>query len=435
MESSGRKEGRMARRVFACIMVVGFVSSFLTACWLFPPDAGGEVVRSSKPRDENPQVAETELAELVEGNNEFALDLFRVLRTEEGNLFFSPYSISVALATAYAGARGSTATEMADALCFTLAQGRLHNAFNALALNLARRAQESKGEFRLTVANSLWGQKGHLFLLDFLDVLSVNYGAGIRMVDFARDPEACRRAINNWVSNETNGKVKDLIAPGALSPSTRLVLANAIYLKALWPVPFDTELTVARPFHLLDGSVVTVPTMEKWLSTLYARGDGYEAVVLPLRGGCSMMAVVPDASRYGEFEAMLDATVLGTIRASSDLRRVHLFLPKFDYSSEFKLRSALSALGMAGACSSGADFSGMDGTRNFWISEVVHRSFVAVDELGIEAAGATAVILATSPPPPPPVELRIDRPFLFVIQDNLTGTILFVGRVLDPKAG
>ena len=422
----------MTRRVIGCLVATGLLAVALTACWPFPPDVGEEIVRSSKPREENPQVTEGELAELVQGNTEFALDLFRVLRGAEGNLFFSPYSISLALAMAYAGARGSTAIEMAETLHFTLDQERLHAAFNALALNLAQRGEESEGEFRLNVANSLWGQKGHPFLLDFLDVLSENYGAGVHLVDFMKNPEACRRAINNWVSNETNGKIKDLIPPGAISSNTRLVLANAIYLKALWPVPFRKELTVERPFYLLDGGKVTVPTMETWLTTDYIQGDGYQAASLPLKGGCSMLVLVPDVSRYSEFEDSLDGTMLGTIRASRERRLVHLFLPKFDYSSEFKLGGALSTLGMGAAFGPDADFSGMDGTRDLWISEVAHKSFVAVDELGIEAAGATAAILVVSPPPPPPAELRIDRPFIFLIQDDLTGTILFVGRVLNP---
>jgi len=390
-------------------------------------------VRSSKPRDENPQVSESELAQLVQGNTEFALDLFRVLREEDGNLFFSPYSVSVALAMAYAGARDATAIEMAETLRFTLDPRRLHPAFNSLALNLARRAEESDGEFRLTVANSFWGQRGHPFLPYFLEVLSVNYGAGIRLVNFAKSPDASRRAINNWVSEETNGKIRDLIPPGAISDLTRLVLANAIYLKALWPEPFREELTVERPFHLLDGGERRVPTMKTLLTTYYIQGDGYQAARLPLTGGCSMLVIVPDVARYREFEASLDAKLLETIRDSLELRRVRLFLPKFEYRSRFSLAEALSTLGMGEAFGPGADFSGMDGTRDLFIGAVAHQSFVAVDELGIEAAGATAVIVVPGLPPPlPPAELRIDRPFIFLIQDHLTGAILFVGRVLDP---
>lgn len=425
----------MARRVVACFMMVGFVVALLTGCWLFPPDAGGEVVRSNKPRDENPQVAETELAQLVEGNNEFALDLLRVLRTEEGNLFFSPYSISLALAMAYAGARGPTATEMAESLHFSLGQDRLHAAFNALSLNLARRAAESAGEFKLTVANSFWGQRGHPFLADFLDVLSVNYGVGMHLVDFAKTPEACRRAINDWVSKETSGKIKDLLAPGAVSSLTRLVLANAIYLKALWPVPFREELTVERPFYLLDGREVRVPTMETRLITGYMEGDGYRGATLPLRGHCSMVVLVPDASRYEEFERSLDARTLNRILTSGELRSVHLFLPKFGYSSEFTIGDVLSALGLGSAFGSAADFSGIDGTRDLWISDVVHKACVGVDELGVEAAGATAIPWATSPPPPPPAELRVDRPFIYILRDSRTGTMLFLGRVVNPKEG
>lgn len=425
----------MARRVVACFMTVGFAVALLTGCWLFPPDAGGEVVRSNKPRDENPQVAESELAQLVEGNNEFALDLFRVLQTEEGNLFFSPYSISMALAMAYAGARGSTATEIAETLHLSLSQDRLHAAFNDLSLKLARRAAESQGEFKLTVANSFWGQKGHPFLTDFLDVLSVNYGVGMHLVDFAKTPEACRRAINDWVSEETSGKIKDLLAPGMVSSLTRLVLANAIYLKALWPVPFPKELTTERPFYLLDGREVRVPTMETWLITNYMEGDGYRGASLPLTGYCSMVVFVPDATRYEEFERSLDARALQRLLKSGEMRSVHLFLPKFEYSSEFAMGRVLSALGMGSAFSSAADFSGIDGTRDLWISDVVHKACVGVDELGVEAAGATATVWATSPPPPPPAELRVDRPFIFILRDWRTGTILFLGRVVNPTEG
>jgi len=411
------------------------VVASLTGCWLFPADAGGEVGRSNKPRDENPQVAESELVQLVEGNSEFALDLFRVLRTEKGNLFFSPYSISMALAMAYAGARGSTATEIAETLHFSLSQDRLHAALNSVSLNLARRAAESQGEFKLTVANSFWGQKGHPFLPDFLDVLAVNYGAGMHSVDFAKAPEACRRAINDWVNEETNGKIKDLLAPGAVSSLTRLVLANAIYLKALWPVPFPKELTAERPFYLLDGREVRVPTMETRLITGYMEGDGYRGATLPLRGDCSMVVLVPAASRYEEFERSLDARTLNRILTSGEPRSVHLFLPKFGYSSEFKMRDVLSALGMGSAFGSAADFSGIDGTRDLWISDVVHKACVGVDELGVEAAGATAILLVGSPPPPPPAELRVDRPFIFILRDSRTGTILFLGRVVNPKEG
>jgi len=425
------------RRLTACLTVLGLVAIGLMGCWPFPSDEGVDIVRSNRPREENPQVAKTELAQLVQGNREFAFDLFRELREEEGNLFFSPYSISVALAMAYAGARGATAEAMKETMHFTLEQERLHPAFNALALGLLRRADESDGEFRLTVANSSWGQRGHPFLADFLDVLSENYGAGVHLVDFAKNPEACRRAINNWVSEETNGKIREIIPPREISPVTRLVLANAIYLKALWPEPFDTELTVDRPFRLLDGREVMVPTMKGGALAPYARGEDYEAVWLrlSLASRCAVVIIVPDLGAYERVEARLDAEWVETLRASRKEHAVHLFLPKFSYGSRFQLADALSSLGLASAFISEADFSGMDGTRDLFISGVVHESFVAVDEFGIEAAGATAEVLAVSPPPahPPLVELMIDRPFIFLIEDY-TGTILFMGRVLNPQS-
>ncbi len=424
----------MKRRMGLAAVLLGLLAVVLTGCWLFREPAEVEHLRSDLPREKNPQVDSDELRQLVEGNREFALDLYQVLRKEEGNLFYSPYSISSALAMTYAGARGTTERELADTLHFDLEQGRLHAAFNYLYLDLNRRPEEhfAEGEFELTVANSLWGQQGYPFEDEFLDVLAENYGAGVRAVDFMSDPDACRRAINEWVSNETNGRIDNLIAPGALSCQTRLVLANTIFLKALWPVPFEEELTVERPFKLLDGGEVMVPTMEKTLIADYAEGNGYQAIRLPVKGACSVFVIVPEESEFREFEKTLDAGVLRTISDSLEWHEVDLFMPKFSYSSRFELREALSSLGAAGAFSPGADFSGITTAEDLWLDDVVHESFVGVDEYGIVAGGATATLLVGSPPPPPPAELRIDRPFIFFIQDDVSGTILFMGRVTNP---
>ncbi|MBM3175326.1 MAG: serpin family protein, partial [Chloroflexi bacterium] len=221
------------------------------------PTQAGEVVQSEKQRITSPNVNQADQAALVDGNNAFALDTYQVIRKAEGNLFFSPYSISLALAMTYAGARGTTAQQMANTLHFTLPQEQLHPAFNSLDTELSQRGQGAKGKdekgFRLNIVNAIWGQKGYKFLPEFLDTLAQNYGAGLRTLDFKQASEASRITINDWVSQQTEGRIKDLIPKGAIDPLTRLVLTNAIYFNAAWQFPFKKESTKDGAFHLLDG--------------------------------------------------------------------------------------------------------------------------------------------------------------------------------------
>lgn len=401
-----------------------------------------KISQSTKPRDTSPHVDQADLKELVAGNSRFAFDLYQALRPEKDNLFYSPYSISVALAMTYAGARGETKRQMAEALHFTLTQERLHPAFNALDLELASRGRKLPAEggkpFKLRVANALWGQTGYRFLSEFLDLLAINYGAGMRLVDFASTPEAARLAINRWVSDQTEGKIQDLLPAGSITSSTVLVLTNAIYFSASWHYPFDEKLTQDGTFHLLDGTEVTVPMMHQHEVFNYAEGDGYQAVELPYRGKdrfsweLSMVILLPEAGRLEEFERSLDATRVAAIISELERKPVNLTMPKFRYDSSFSLRETLAAMGMPSAFSSAADFSGMDGSRNLFIGDVVHKAFVSVDEAGTEAAAATAVIMLTAAPPAPEAVMSIDRPFIFLIRDIGTGAILFVGRVMNP---
>ena len=378
------------------------------------------------------EVGKADLSELVLENNEFAFDLYQALRSENINVFCSPYSISLALAMAYAGARGQTEQEMADTLHFTLPQDQLHLAFRALRLEFATRDEEDQG-LRLHIANSIWGQAGHRFLPEFLDILAENYGAGFKELDFLGAPEASRLIINQWVSEETQEKIKDLVPPGGIMPSTRLILANAIYFKAAWLYPFEKELTHDDVFHLLDRGQVLVPmmTQEEWLG--YAAGDGYQVVELPYQAGeASMVILLPDLHRFEEFERLLDAQRVAAILERIERKYARLSMPKFTYESTFRLGETLAGMGMGTAFSSTADFSGMDGTRNLFINEVYHKAYVAVDEAGTEAAAATAVAMELGIPPEP-IEVRIDYPFIFLIRDIKTGAILFVGRVLNPS--
>ncbi|OGO39530.1 MAG: serine protease [Chloroflexi bacterium RBG_16_57_8] len=403
--------------------------------------ASGETLRSDETRIQTPEVSSGDRASLTRGNGAFAFDLYRQLTTVEGNIFYSPYSVSAALAMTYAGARGTTAEQMAEAMHFDLPQNRLHPAFNWLDGELAGRGEGAAGKddegFRLNVVNVLWGQKDYEFKAAFLDTLAEDYGAGLRILEFAREPEPSRVAINDWVSEQTEDRIQDLIQPGGITSLTRLVLTDAIYFNAAWENQFLKEATAYLFFFLPGGGSVAVPMMKQTDTFGYAQGDDYQAVELPYDGGeLSMVVLLPSEGKFAGFEDGLDYRSLDRIIDRLDDRLVRLTMPKFEFDSRFSLNQALSALGMAGAFSGSADFSGMTGNEGLFIGDVVHKAFVSVDEAGTEAAAATAVIMVASGPGPKPelVVVTIDRPFIFLIRDIETGTILFVGRVLNPGA-
>lgn len=420
----------------ACLLPVALAVLASGACG---PQAGSSLAVSNKPRDLSPAAAPDDISALTDGNAAFAFDLYRVLSAKEGNLFFSPYSLSVALAMTYAGAAGATAAQMSDTLHFTLPQDRLHAAFNAYSLDLeGRAAEESEGTpFELSVANSLWGQDGFPFESDFLDGLAENYGAGMRLVDFAANPEAARQEINRWVTDETRDKIKDLLPEGAIDTFTRLVLANAIYFKAAWLHVFEADATTTEPFHRVDGSSIDVAMMHQEESFGYGAGEGYQAVELPYEtGNMSMIVILPDEGQFSAVEQRLSIESVGGIVEGMTYRPVVLGLPKFTYESAFSLGDVLQEMGMSDAFDPDrADFSGMDGSRDLFIGSVLHKAFVAVDEEGTEAAAATAVIMqVTSAPIDEPIRLTVDRPFIYLIRDMSNGAILFLGRVLDPSS-
>jgi len=405
----------------------------LAAC---PHASAGELIKSDKPRETAPDVSTSSLATLVEGNSEFAFNLYQALKEEEGNLFYSPHSISVALAMTYAGARGETEQQMADTLSFSLPQDELHPAFNALALELDSRGEGAQGKdgegFRLNIINAIWGQRDYTFLDKFLDLLATNYGAGLRVLDFIGAPEDSRITINDWVSQQTEERIENLIPKGLINPMTRLVLTNAIYFNAAWAYPFEEDFTRDGVFYPLDGSEVKVPMMHQTESFGYTEGDGYQVVELPYDGGeLSMIIFLPAPGRFEAFEEALDFEQANAIINALGRKEVVLTMPKFEFDSEFSLGETLAALGMPVAFSGDADFSGMTGNRELYIADVVHKAFVSVDEAGTEAAAATAVVMEMTAMPET-VEVTIDRPFIFIIRDIETGAILFVGRTLNP---
>ncbi len=401
-----------------------------------PVQTAGREVRSDRQRNESPRASARDVKALVQGNNTFALNLYGTLSDGEGNLFFSPFSISQALAMTLAGARGETERQMINTLHYELPQSALHPSFNALDRELASRGQGLQAEenqfFELNIANAIWGQQGYEFLPDFLDVLAENYGAGLRPVDFAGAPEESRARINDWVSEETQDKIRDLLPFGAVDSNTRLVLTNAIYFNASWQLPFDRRLTRELPFHLAGGSVVEVPMMTETSRDLYGyvEGEGYQAVDVPYSSGeMSMTILLPDEGTFVEFEDSLNARVLDRIFDDLEIGDIALTMPLFELESEFSLDNTLAEMGMPDAFGAEADFSGMTGTKGLWISKVVHKAFVSVDEEGTEAAAATAVVVEESGP----ILVTVDRPFIFLIRDRATGAVLFLGRVMNPK--
>ncbi len=381
---------------------------------------------------------------VVPGNSAFAFDLFARLRLEPGNLFVSPYSISTALAMTYAGARGETAAEMARVMHFDLPQEKLHPAMGALIRALNERTIQAqwksdpdagKKPYEMVVANALWGQQGYPFEPAFLDGVQAHYGGGFQPLDFRADPEVARRAINAWVAKKTADKIRELLAAGQVTSDARLVLTNAIYFKSAWDEPFQERATQPAPFHLGRDRSQDVPTMHRSGHLGFVEEPSFWAVELPYqRGELAMIFLVPkDADGLPSLEQGLTADRVQATIASLKPEWVALALPRFKFSARFVLNDALQALGMKQAFGfPAADFSGISPTRELFIGFVIHQAYVDVHEQGTEAAAATAVGMRAGGVPPPPKPVKIDRPFLFLIRDQASGSILFLGRVADP---
>lgn len=419
------------------------VLSILAACGGSTSSSSSDVAvaKSGLSRETAPNVAEAERTELAAGNTAFAADLYASIAKDPAsagqNLFFSPYSVSIALAMTYASARRDTAAQMAKALHFTLPQERLHPAFDWLDLQLTSRGKDAKGSdgqpFRLHVANSLWAEQTEKFEGPFLDTLAVSYGAGVQLEDFLHAPDAARKSINGWVSDKTESKIQDLLAPGTIDSSTRFVLVNAIYFNAAWATKFDKSATANGTFHRLDGSSSAVSLMKESAELPYAEGDGWQAVALPYDGRqLSMLVIVP--TDFASFESKLSADTFATAAKSLQIALVNLSMPKFEQKPDaVSLKKLLTGLGMTDAFDpTKADFSAIAKNDAISISDVLHKAFIRVDEDGTEAAAATAVIGVATSAPQKIVTLTIDRPFVFAIRDDATGTILFLGRELSP---
>ena len=446
-KTTATTRGRSLPKLLLGLLLLLTLSLALQAC------GGGD---GDQPGSTNcEELEKTGIGELVDqdpnqlacDNGNFAFDLYGALSDEEGNLFFSPFSISQVLAMAYAGARGETERQMAGTLRYDLPQSRLHPAFDALDGALGSRgedrpsssnADEEETRFRLNIANAVWGQEGLEFNGDYLKTLAQNYGDEMRSLHFAAAPEECRVTINEWAAEETEGKILDLFPPGTIDARTRLVLTNAVYFNASWLWPFSPDDTVERPFRLSNGRTVEVPMMTdnyRYREVYYAQGQGFQAVEIPyFAWELSMIALLPEEGEFEDFQDFLTAEILDQVIKELEERDITLTMPRFEFESEFMLDQTLAKMGMSDAFGGAADFSGMTDAEDLWISAVAHKAFVSVNEEGTEAAAATGMAMLTSAPlEKEPVTVTLDRPFIFLIRDRPTGAILFLGHVMDPS--
>ncbi len=386
--------------------------------------------------DEKPKMPINDLKAVAHGNNAFAFDLYAKLGKAPKNLFYSPSSLSTALAMCYGGARGSTAQEMAKVLHFSMAQNQLHPAIAQLSQLLTTPSKPSL--YQLSIANALWLQQDAKLEDAYVESMKQNYGAGIQLVDYKTKAEQARLTINQWVEERTQNKIKDLIKPGMLDAEMRLVLTNAIYFLGDWASPFEKDATYAQDFHLASGKMMQTDMMHQTSHMLYMENDQVQVLEKDYRGSdLSMVMILPKKQgALTDIERQWNVKQYDEWLSQLRLTRIALSLPKFTMNTEYELSKVLPEMGMPLAFSNQADFSGMSTSEPFKIGFVIHKAFVKVDEKGTEAAAATAIgmRLAGAPIMEKPIEFTADHPFIVILRDKRTGTILFMGRVMEPSA-
>ncbi|MHB0955221.1 MAG: serpin family protein [Pirellulaceae bacterium] len=412
----------------------------LAVCTLLSLVVGSKPVANQERPDSGPVSADAAgeaIGQIVRGGNRFAVDLYAELRSADGNLFLSPSSISMALSMTCAGAEGATREQMLKTLHLPVSAAERDAGMRAL---LASWTEETRQRgFRLRVANRLWAQQSYTFLPAFLDTTRTAYGAELARLDFAQATEASRQTINRWVEEQTENKITDLISAGVLTRDSKLVLTNAVYFKGDWTSPFRSELTKPEEFHIASDKSVQTPLMHREGAFRYAAAEDMQVLELPYGDeSLSMVVLLPDeVEGLAGLEARLTSDNLQQWMTSLRSQEVLVYLPRFKTTAEFELNTTLAKLGMPAAFDpSTADFSGMTGRKDLFISKVVHKAFVDVNEEGTEAAAATGVIMTRTGAPLPqskPV-FRADHPFLFVIRDNRTQAILFLGRLINPQS-
>ena len=370
--------------------------------------------------------------DVIEANNHFAINLYSQYKSEEGNIFFSPFSISTAMAMVYEGAEGKTAKEIKSVFGFPKYDNSRRNQYS----NLLSEINKKDKEYALKTANALWAEQDFNFLDKYLTTVEKYYGGKTTNLDFKNEPEASRLIINNWVEDKTNNKIKDLFPEGSIHPLTRLVLTNAIYFKAEWLKQFDVDKTRDKNFRVNPDKSIKVPMMQRTDRKSifnYTQNEDLQILEMPYAGeDLSMLILLPFDDDIEVLENSFTIEKLTEWKKSLRKRRVKIYIPKFKFETKYFLSETLSNLGMPTAFTNSADFSGMTGTKDLKIDKVIHQAFIEVNEEGTEAAAATGVtIMMLSAKPPTPI-FKADHPFIFIIQQNETGNILFMGRVNNP---
>ncbi len=403
--------------------------------------AGGLLI--SRKRSPSPGVKPEEssggssgVANVVEANNQFAFEYYSHLKNREtGNIFFSPFSISSALVMTYEGAREQTAKEMQSVLHFPADDNLRRTEY----LKIFNELNKKDKKYELNIANALWAQEDYQFLSDYIDTVEKYYGGKTNNLDFVKDPEGSRVTINDWVEKQTKDKIKDLIPQGVINDMTRLVLTNAIYFKGEWVKQFDKENTTDEDFRINENDSVKVPMMQRTDEEAefnYAENKDLQILEMPYSGeDLSMLILLPKNDDLAKVENSLSTENLAQWKKDLKKQRVEVFVPKFKFETKYLMTEDLKAMGMPTAFGLGADFSGMDGKKDLFISAVIHQAFVEVNEEGTEAAAATGVVMMLGALPGEETKIpvfRADHPFIFLIQEKNSGNILFVGRVVNP---
>ena len=382
--------------------------------------------------DDHEETPEIQM-DVVNSSNQFALDLYSNLREEDGNVFFSPYSISTALAMTYEGARGETAEEIQSVFYFPIDDETRRTSFEAIHNNF----NKEDADYKLETANALWIQEDYRIIDEYIDTIEKYYGGAATNLDFITSTEDSRQTINSWVEEKTNNKIKDLFPPGSLDIYTRLVLTNAIYFKGDWVKQFNESDTRDEDFRVSGDQTVKVPMMRRTDEEArfnYAETEELQLLEMLYEGEeLSMLILLPKNDDLEPIEESLTFENLDDWKSELRTQQVNVFIPKFTFTTKYSLNGNLEDMGMPSAFTETADFSGIDGTYGLFIQSVVHQAFIDVNEEGTEAAAATGVSVGITSLPPEPKTFRADHPFIFIIQERETGTILFLGRVTDPS--
>ena len=372
------------------------------------------------------------IKEVINANNEFAFDLYSELdKSESGNIFYSPYSISAALAMTYEGAKDQTAKEMKSVFHFPES--------NVLRPNFAaiyNDINKENDQYALKTGNALWVQQDYPFLADYMSRVEKYYGGKAANVDFINETEKTRQTINSFIEAQTNNKIKDLIPAGFLGPLTRLVLTNAIYFKGTWQWQFDEAKTQEQDFKVAPDNIVQTPMMRmdpEKTGFNYAQLDDLQILELPYKGDRISMLILLPKEDIESVERNLTLKKLNEYKSEmAETKLDSIVIPKFEFDTKYFMKETLADLGMPTAFTEAADFSGMTGQRDLFIDFVIHQAYVKVDEEGTEAAAATAVGMKLTAMPEQTNDFIADHPFIFLIQDKTNGNILFLGRVVDP---